>query len=50
MSEGWGICLPEGLMMGMELELPLSEEQPVKRADLLCVVPEGGPWPVDGSS
>lgn len=33
---------------GAEFTLPV--EQPVKRAHLLCVVPEGEPWLVDGSS
>lgn len=39
---GWN-CLWEGLMLGMELEFPLSEEQCIKGANVLCVVPEGEP-------
>lgn len=46
---GWN-CLWDGLMLGMELEFLLSEEQCIKGANVLCVVPEGEPWLVDGSS
>lgn len=43
-------CLLEGVMLGRELNFPLPEEHPIKGADLLCVVPEGEPWPTDESS
>lgn len=40
---GWN-CLLDGLIPGQKLEFPLSEEHPIKGANLFCVVPEEEPW------